>query len=122
MLGAVRCQGPRILLDVLCVSGGGSQLVPASSGYTWISGELHAVHVMLVPSLGVGFLGALCTGTGQEEGMSTGTCCMEPHTHTSFNSARTTTTTNTTTTTEPLVVGAGVSSQSCADPRGRHGW
>ena len=56
--------GPRILLDFLCTSGGVSQLVPTSSGYTWISRELHAVHIMLVPSLRVGFLGALCTGTG----------------------------------------------------------
>ena len=57
VLCAVTDQGPRILLDFLCTSGGVSQLVPTSSGYTWISRELHAVHVMLVPSLGVGFFG-----------------------------------------------------------------
>ena len=67
VLCAVTDQGPRILLDFLCASGGVSQLVPTSSGYTWISRELHAVHIMLVPSLGVGFLGALCTGTGLGE-------------------------------------------------------
>ena len=55
VLCAVTDQGPRILLDFLCTSGGVSQMVPTSSGYTWISRELHAVHVMLEPSLGVGF-------------------------------------------------------------------
>ena len=55
VLCAVTDQGPRILLDFLCTSGGVSQLVPTSSGYTWISRELNAVHVMLEPSLGVGF-------------------------------------------------------------------
>ena len=44
VLSVVTCQGPRILLGVLCVSGGGSLLVPASSGYTWIFAEFHAVH------------------------------------------------------------------------------
>ena len=67
VLCAVTDQGPRILLDFLCASGGVSQLVPTSSGYTWISRELHAVHIMLVQSLGVGFWGALCTGTGPGE-------------------------------------------------------
>ena len=66
---AVTDQGPRILLDFLCASGGLSQLVPTSNGYKWISRELHAVHIMLVPSLGVDFLGALCTGTGPGRGM-----------------------------------------------------
>ena len=41
--------------------GGVSQLVPTSSGYTWISRELHAVHVMLVPSsLGQAFFFGPC--------------------------------------------------------------
>ena len=43
VLSAVTCQGPQILLDFLCFSGGVSQLVLASSGYSWISREFHAV-------------------------------------------------------------------------------
>ena len=46
---AVTDQGPWTLLDFLCTSGGVSQLVPTSSGYTWISRELPAVHDMLGP-------------------------------------------------------------------------
>ena len=72
VLCAVTDQGPRILLDFLCKSGGVLQLVPTSSGYTWISRELHAVHVMLVPSLGSGSFGPVHRHRARG-GMSTGT-------------------------------------------------
>ena len=74
VLCAVTDQGRRILLDFLCTSGGFSKLVPTSSGCTWISRELHAVHDMLVPSLwGRLFLGPVHRHTAGEA-MSTGTC------------------------------------------------
>ena len=66
VLCVVTDQGPRILLDSLCTSGGVSQLVPTSSGYTWISRELHAVHDLLVPSLWGGlFLGPCAQAHGR---------------------------------------------------------
>ena len=64
VLCAVTDQGPRILLDFLCTSGRCSQLVLTSSGYMWISYELHAVRDTLVPSLRGSLFGALCAGTG----------------------------------------------------------
>ena len=62
MLSRIRVRGSCWTFSA--TQAGVSQSMPTSSGYTWISRELHAVHVMLVPSLGVGFFEALCTGTG----------------------------------------------------------
>ena len=73
LLACVTDQGPRILLDFLCTSGGVSQLVLTSSGFTWISRVARCPRHVGAESFWLAFLGGLVHRHRAGVAMSTGT-------------------------------------------------